>query len=438
MVAMTTHREAVLDRIADRRDRMETFLADLVAAESTPGREAVAQDVVIEKLGSLGLDVDVWEPAVERVRDHPAFFETTTFREHGYQGRPNVAATIAGAGDGPSLALSGHVDVVPVGDPDEWTYHPWEPTVEDGRMYGRGTADMKGGIAAWVHAVETLLELDVDLRGDLILQTTIEEEAGGIGGVLSALDRGYQPDGAIVAEPAGPPTIGIASAGVLYFRLTVPGKPAHTARKFQGVDAVGKAYELYNALEELDRERKQRYPDYDPALRQTPDAAGNVTNLAITSFDAGEWTSTVPGEATMEFRVGWPPNLDETRADVREEIRGTIESVVAGDEWLSENPPELEWFGWQTNPHEVDTGSAFVRTVAAASETLTGEPAAFRGGLGGNDERFYNRYYDIPAVSVGPAGGRGHGIDEYVDRDSLVSTAQVHALAAMEWCGVDA
>lgn len=433
---MTTIDE-VHRRIEATEDDLLALLSRLVAAESLPGAERPAQDVVIERLREMGLSPDVWEPDAEALRDHPGFFETTPYREHGYEGRPNVVATLPGSADGGgrSLAFSGHVDVVTPEPLDAWTYEPWETTVEGDRVYGRGTYDMKGGIAAWLHAVAALAACDVDLAGDLLLQTTIEEEAGGCGGVLSALERGYRPDAAVIAEPSGLPAVGVASAGVLYFRVTVHGRAAHTAHKFLGVDAVGKAAKLYHALEALHEERNERHDDYPPAVNQYPEAAGSTTNLSVTSFEAGTWTSTVPGKATMAFRIGWPPSTGETRAEVREEVRERIASVAADDEWLAEHPPEIEWFGWETDPHEFDTDSEFAGVVRETVERVTGSPVEHRGGLGGNDERFYNRYYDVPTPSLGPTGGNGHGPDEYAEIDSLVETAKLMASVAVEWCG---
>jgi acetylornithine deacetylase len=184
------------------------------------GEEAPAQEVAVGGFEGLGLDPDVWEPDVEELRGHGSFFETSSFVEVGYEGRPNVAATLEGGGEGRTLTLSGHVDVVSV-DPDAWSTDPWTLVRDGDTLYGRGAADMKGGIAAYLTAVRASDAVGVELAGDLILQTTIEEEDGGVGGVLSALERGYRPDAAVVAVP----NVGVASGGVMYFRVTVPGRP---------------------------------------------------------------------------------------------------------------------------------------------------------------------------------------------------------------------
>lgn len=333
---MVVDEEALGDRIEATKDELFALTERLVSAKSIVGDEAPAQAVVIEEFESLGLEPDVWEPDLESLSDHPGFFVTSSYEDHGYDGRPNVAAVRTGSGDGRSLGFSGHVDVVAV-EPDNWTFDPWTPTVEGGKLYGRGACDMKGGIAAFIHAVKALDSLDVQLAGDLVLQTTIEEEAGGVGGVLSALLRGYQPDAAIIPEPYAIPNVGIASAGVMYFRLRVPGKAAHAARGYEGVNAIEKAITLCDALVALDRERKARI-SYEPVLRRTPEAT-------------------------------------------------------------------------------------------------TGGTTSFIGGAAGLDERYYNRYFDIPCPTVGPRGGNAHGADEYVELDSLVETAQTLALVAVDWCG---
>ncbi|WP_332897781.1 ArgE/DapE family deacylase [Haladaptatus sp. CMSO5] len=429
---MTTTRTQVCEYIEENSDQLFALLSDLVQQESVTGNEGPVQEVVIEKFESLGLSPDVWEPDVEELRGHPGFFETTSFAKYGYDGRPNVAAVVEGSGDGPSLAFSGHVDVVSPNPTSAWSYEPWGAEIEDGRMYGRGTADMKGGVASFIFAYQALSELDIDLAGDLILQTTIEEEDGGVGGLLSALERGYQPDAAIIPEPWMIPNVGIASAGVMYFRVTVPGKSAHAARGYKGVNAIGKACKIYQALDDLDKERKARI-EYAPITNRDPDAAGNVTNLNVGVIEAGDWPSTVPGEAVIECRIGWPPG--ETREEVRAQVEAAVEAAVAGDDWLSAHEPTIEWFGWSADPHETSTDEEIVKFAKQNAESVTGRTGEFIGGDAGLDERFYNLYYDIPAVTLGPTGENIHGADEYVELDSLVETAQALALTALDWCG---
>lgn len=423
---------AVDSEIEALKDEMVRFLADMVATQTVTGNEKPGQDVVASEFESMGLKPDVWEPSADDLRGHEAHFETSTFEEVGYENRPNVVAHVDGAGDGPTLGLSGHIDVVSTTD-DAWDTDPWNLTRDGDHLYGRGACDMKGGIAAYVTAVKALKAAGVELEGDLILQSTIEEEDGGVGGVLATLERGYQPDAVVVPEPLNIPNVGLSSAGVMYFEVTVPGRTAHAATAFEGVDAMAKAIPIYQALQDLDAERKTRI-DYPRAYRAEPKLEGHVTNINIGVIQGGDWPSTVPGEIVLKGRVGWPPG--ETREEVRTQIRETIEEAATADDWLTENPPTLEWFGWQAEPHEVSEDAEIAQIAKTAAETVTGGEGQFIGGSAGLDERFWKNYYDIDAVTVGPYGERLHGPNECTTVSSLIETAKTHARIAMEYCGV--
>jgi acetylornithine deacetylase len=422
----------VNERIEGRVDEMIDLLDGLVGERTVTGHEGPGQEIVAETFEEMGLEPDVWTPDADRLREHEAFFETQAFQEVGYEDRPNVVATVEGRGDGPTLALSGHMDVVPVTE-SEWEHEPFAMEREGDRLYGRGTGDMKGGIAAFVHAVDCLRDLGVELAGDLYLQSTIEEEDGGVGGLLSALLRGYLPDGAIIAEPWGVPNLGMASAGVRYFRVTVPGKSAHVGWGYEGVNALDKAMDVYAALRDLDAERKARI-DYEPAYRLDPRMRGHETNLNVGMIEAANWPAIIPGEVVLTGRLGWPPG--EEPEEVVGELEATVDRVAAADEWLAEHPPELEYFGLQADPHEADPEGPLLQTAMRNAEWVTGRDGVFYGGSAGNDTRYYKRYYDIPATSVGPEPHDIHGADEYVTVTSLLETAKTIAGTAIDYCGV--
>ena len=426
-------KDAVSEEIDRRREALVAFLDELVSTPTVTGDEGPGQERIVDRFEANGWEPDVWEPTAEDLRGHDGYFETSTFVERGYEGRPNVAARIPGSGDGPTLAVSGHIDVVGVNE-DEWEHDPWSLSREGDELYGRGAADMKGGLAAAVVAAECLQALDVELGGDLLLLSTIEEEDGGVGGLLSALERGYQPDAAVVPEPLALPNIGVASAGVMYFRLTVPGKSAHAAAGHLGVNAIGKAAKLYEALESLNQERKARI-EYPRAHGADPSLEGNVTNINLGTIEAGDWPSTVPAEAVIEGRVGWPPG--ETREAVRAQIEDRVSAVAETDDWLAAHPPSVEWFGWQAEPHEVPTDAEIVQLAKRNAEAVTGRTGAFIGGNAGLDERFYKLYYDIDAATMGPAGENTHGADEFVSLTSLLETSTAIAWTAMDYCGVE-
>ncbi|XVH33472.1 ArgE/DapE family deacylase (plasmid) [Haloferacaceae archaeon DSL9] len=427
-----TATNTVENAIESKRDGLVDLVTDLVEARTVTGTEKPGQEVIIERLESLGYDPDVWEPSAESLAGHEAYFETSSYTEYGYEDRPNVVARREG-GEGPTLTVGGHIDVVDVTEA-EWNRDPWTVTEEDGTLYGRGVADMKGGLAAILIAMEALDDAGITLGGDLLFQSTIEEEDGGVGGALSVLERGYVPDAAVITEPFALPNVGIASAGVMYFRIRIPGKSVHAAWGHQGVNAIGNAATIYQALEQLDAERKARI-DYPPAYRGEPGLEGNVTNLNVGTIEAGDWPSTLPSEAFIEGRIGWPPG--ESREEVRTQIEEAVAGAAAEDDWLADHPPEIEWFGWQAEPHEVDPNAEIAQTALRIAEDVSGRTGSFVGGNAGLDERFFERYYDVHAVSVGPTGAGLHGADEHTTVESLLETSKAVAGIAMAYCGVD-
>ena len=212
------------------------FLRGLVSRRSTLGQEAMVQRFIAAELASLGLDVDTWDVDPARLARLPGYGPV----EWSFEGRPNVAARWTGAGEGGrSLVFQGHIDVVPATPEHRWTRDPWGGEVADGRMWGRGAADMKAGVAAMIYAVRALREAGVRLGSDLSLVTSIEEECTG-NGALSALDRGYTADAAIIPEPFGLQALE-AQVGVLWARITVHGQGAHAERATEVQNAVVKA-----------------------------------------------------------------------------------------------------------------------------------------------------------------------------------------------------
>lgn len=420
------------DEIESREDELISLLSELVSKQTTTGYEKPGQELILDVFEEMGLETDSWVPKLENLDDHEGFFRTSAYDEVGFEDRPNVAATLPGNGDGRTLSINSHMDVVPATPESEWTTSPWELRRDGNRLYGRGSADMKGGLAATVIAVQALDALDIELAGDVVLQSTIEEEAGGTGGLLSALERGYVPDAALIPEPFDLPHVGIASAGVMYFEVTIPGKSAHAAWGHEGVSSFLKSRLVADELVALN-ERRQRDIDFEPAYAADPALEGNVTNINIGMVEAGDWPSTVPNETVFQGRVGWPPG--ESRAEIREQIEAAVVAAAERDEWLRENPPTVDWFGWNAAPHEVSTDAEIVQLAKAHAEDLTGTPGEYVGGNASLDERFYQRYYDVPVVTAGPTGANLHGVDEYVTLESLLTTSQTIARTIVDYCG---
>lgn len=371
-----------------------------------------------------GWEIDRWEASPEEI----APYIIHVGEQERYEGRPNLVAHVPGSGGGRSLMLQGHVDVVDPGEESLWTHNPWGERV-DGRIYGRGSVDMKGGVVAMLLARQVLSELGIGVKGDVSLATTVGEEDGGLG-ALSVVLRGYRPDGVIIPEPTNRSLV-IAQGGSLVFRITVPGKAAHGANRNAGESAVEHFYPIFHALLEWERERNETlsHPLYDELENKFPISVGLVR--------AGNWASTVPESLVAEGRLGFLPG--ETIEGMQRQAEALIARVASENPWLRNHPPTVEWFGGQFASSEVAPDHPLTQTVARAHRTATGVDVDMCGITGGTDARLFTDIAGIPAVVYGPrTNALAHMTDEYIELDEVLGTAETLALAILDWCGYDA
>ncbi len=204
--------------IEKHRDQALKLLQELVRIPSLEGEELPCMDVLERQLLDMGLDVDRWIPDDDELAAHPAFVPTG----FSYAERPNVVGIYRGAGGGRSLKFNGHTDVVPIGPPELWQYGPFSGEFVDGKVYGRGSADMKGGVVSNVLCVLALQSAAIKLQGDVIVECVVDEESGG-NGTLASVMRGYSADACIFTEPTGLGKLAVSNRGAQFFRITVPG-----------------------------------------------------------------------------------------------------------------------------------------------------------------------------------------------------------------------
>jgi acetylornithine deacetylase len=417
---VNTSKDKVLKTIDCNKDLMFEDLSEIVRIPSVVGSEGKAQKWVLKKMRSIGLEVQTFEANKEDLIKHPSYVRV----DWPYEGRPNVIGILKGDPKAKSLILNGHIDVVSPEPMDQWTHDPWGAEIVGGKMYGRGTADMKAGLIANLHAVKALVDENVILQGSILVMSVIEEEAGGGGGTLACLLKGYRADAMINPEPF--PKVAIAHPGILYFRVKVQGKSIHAGRSHLGVNAVGKMIPIYNALISLDEERAKRL-----RFEWAEKDSGRSCNLNIGTFHSGDWPSSVAGWATMECRISFVPG--ETEETTRREVENRIRDAASRDQWLRDHPPQVEWFGWHANPWLQNPGDPFIKLMLRNSAEILGSEAPLVGKPAGMDTRFCSEF-NISACAFGPRGGEVHGIDEYVELESVVQTAKVISLMALDWC----
>ncbi|MFW9873398.1 MAG: ArgE/DapE family deacylase [Candidatus Thorarchaeota archaeon] len=428
---MNSEEQSPIDWVRNNQEKLVKLIQDLVKIPSVSGKEEDVQKFIFTKLEELNLSPNFIYPVIETLRKSDDFFETTSFIRYGYKNRPNVMGILKGTGNGRSICLNGHVDVVSPEPLEHWSYDPWGGVKEEDFIYGRGAADMKAGVASIIFAIHALKETNTKLKGDIFIETTIDEEDGGIGGCLYMRLTQPKADAAIIPEPGGN-TIIVASAGVMYFRVIVTGTPAHAATAHYGVNAIVKMVPIIKALKSLNKKRQKKiryqYVEVDPSMKK------KATTLNIGVINAGDWPSTVPALCTLDCRIGFPPG--ETREMVIDQIENTIKKTANKDEWLRENPPKIEWFGWKARPHEQDPNHPFVKLLEANIKKFTEGSPIYSGGSAGLDARFFV-HHGIPAVSFGPYGEKIHSTDERVSISSVLKTTEIIISTIMGWCGVE-
>ena len=393
-----------------RAEDLVTELQDLLRIPSVTGAaaESEAQHRVEARMRGVGLDTDLWSIDLPSTTAHPDF--------PGCEAPRDEALGLVGSwGDehGPTVVLNGHIDVVPPGDAG-WTTSPWSGSVRDGRVLGRGACDMKAGLACQLLAVKALRDAGVRPSGRVVVQSVVGEEDGGLG-TFATLERGHRGDLAVICEPTSGRLV-TASAGALTFRLLVAGRSVHASARLEGVDAVEAYLHVHGALRRLEQ-RRNRSPHPLMAGYRLP------YPLSVGTLSAGNWASSVPDRLVAEGRLGVA--LGESVAEARADFEAAVALACAEDPWLCANPVQVQWWGGQFAPGQVDVDAPVSRLVSAAHTAVHGQAPAVHGVPYGSDQRLLTGLGGIPTVLYGPGDVRqAHAPDESVPVAELVSVTR--------------
>lgn len=421
----TETRQKILDTVDKNQDAAVEFLRKMISIPSVTGDEAAIQEFVGGYLDGIGLDVDSWETDWDELKKHPGYRPVA----RGYENRPNIVATLKGKGGGRSLLLNGHTDVIPVGNGEGWSDDPWSASIRDGRIYGRGSADMKSGVASHILAVEYLKAAGIELNGDVLINVVIDEEVSGHG-TLDTVIRGYKADAGISGETSDL-AIQPACIGRIWFEISVAGKPAGIQKRYEGVSGIELGNKIVAAVKELEDERVAtvRHPLYPNALDSLP--------CIIGSFQAGNYPSAFPDSALLKGSIGTVPGEDHE--GVKQSLRDKIAAAAAADPWMKDHPPVVRFVGYDAEASEIPRDHVIVDTVSRVYSEITGKTPEISGRQGAADTRFLNLYADTPTVIFGPGSTAVmHSNDEYVSIEDYITAIKVMALSIYDWCGSDA
>ena len=391
-----------------------------------PMEEARCQDVIAQRLKTLGLAVD---------------------RFDALPGRPDVIGRAPGSHGGRSLLFNGHVDVVPAGDPADWRYPLFAGTIADGCVWGRGACDMKGGLVAAITAIAALGRAGIDLAGGLVVQSVVDEETGGPG-TRAAIARGPTADAAICVEPTDLKLMPV-EGGLEWVRIVVRGVAGHAALRYRSIHAGGgapainaieKMAKILAAIQDLEREWaiRKRHPllpagitTINPGVMLGGSGGGVDGRPNITTAVA-----TLPDYCSLELDLKYLPT--ETQEDVKAEFERFIAHVAATDPWLAEHPPEIAWGirGVSFPPAATPPDHPLIQTLARETAAVTGARADIIGFVAVSDIAWLAGA-GIPCTLFGPGQADfAHAVDERIPIDDLLRGAEILARTAATWCGM--
>ncbi|WP_066149175.1 peptidase [Halalkalibacter krulwichiae] len=399
------------------------LLRKLVQAKSIQGNEAEAQTIVIEEITRMGMNVDVWQPDKSELVKSKYFASNRS----DFSGSPNVIGVLKGQGKGRSIILNGHIDVVPAGDREQWHVEPYSASIIDGKMYGRGVTDMKGGNVALLLAIQAIQALNIKLKGDVIFESVIEEESGGTG-TLAAILKGYKADAALIPEPTNM-KIFPKQQGSIWFRLTVKGRSAHGGTRYEGVSAIEKSMLVMEHIKLLEQKRNKRIND--PLYKSIP----IPIPINIGKINGGDWPSSVCDSVIIEGRLGISP--EETMEAAKNEMENWLKDISKLDSWFSDYPIKLEWFGARWVPGSIDNDHPLVALIQKNYQSVLNENPIIEASPWGTDGGLLTEAGCTPSIIFGPGvTEKAHFPNEYIELDRVFEAAEIIALTLIDWCEI--
>jgi len=427
----------VLSWIDDHQEEIAGFLQELIQIPSVnpwfrpkeeESRETDVQKAIGNRMQALGAEVANWEPNAKELAKYEG--RAGYYADHKFEGRPNQAAVVKGSGGGHSMLLTGHVDVVPAGN--GWTVDPYLGERREGVIYGRGTVDMKGGIAAMVMAVEAVVKAGYRMKGDVTIGTVVDEEAGGMG-TLDFVDKGYRADACIMTESTDLEVAPLCR-GILWGKLIIPGRSGHIElpqgdwRDGGAVDAVTLARVFMDHFDRLNA---------DWRLRKTHPYMSIPCQLYIAQVNAGEYPTAFANKAELVFDAQYLPREKDEKglgSKVKVEIEEFVKRVAMTEPWLREHPPVIEWL-IDADCGETPVEHPFVQTIGESLKKVISEEMIE--GIGFHTDMGWFTNVGIPTVNFGPGNPSvAHQDNESLEEKELIKAVKTIALTLIKWCGV--
>jgi len=424
-------RSTITDYVEQRQSRLVELTRDLIRipSENTPptGAERACQEYIAAVLCASG-----WRPELYELKDVVGLSEHPLFQSgRDYSNRPNLGARLQGTDHGRSLVLSGHIDTVPRGT-QPWTRDAFGGAVEGNRIYGRGSNDMKAGVGMNLFVAESLAEMGVRLKGDLVFETVIDEEFGGVNGTLAGRLRGFNGDAAVISEPSFLRVCPAQRGGrTAHITFCASGGVLAEGRFPAGV--IEQLTHFLNCVPEFAAARRGRARVHEMYRSHADPVPVSITKIFTSPWGTQE-PITVPEECKVEFF--WQLMPGESQDAVEREFFEWFHGVTRSAPELFARTPRVEFpIRWMPGS-AILKSEPLVRELAACGEEVLGAEPPIAGIEGPCDMFVFHQAFSIPAVLWGPRGGNTHAADEYVEIDSLVNATKTLLLFVCRWCGV--
>lgn len=424
------YRKKIDEWVNSHEDEILTLNKSLVSIPSInrypTGDEAEVQKFIEKTLRNLGCQTDVFIPTdVQGLTEHEAYLGGRD-----YKNRPNVVGVKKGTGGGRSIMFSGHVDTVSEGM-DPWTVDPYSGSVIDGKQYGLGLLDMKGGMAASIMAMTALEDIGITLKGDFMIETVVDEEYGGANGTLASRLKGYEADIAIIPEPSNM-SICPANQGGLMMRIKFIGR---AGRSFSGeellnpVHAASRFVEIFYEYEKYRGQMKSINPLYENSSGLPTYIQGIKAGPVDTPL-----TDRVPSSCSIDVWFQCYP--ETTEEELRNDLIDFYEERAKEDSILQQMPAQFEKLVRFLPGSSIPDNHPIIDVAQIVSETF-GKKLPVEGAPFACDSFMFNLHSNTPALIWGPKGENAHASDEHIDIDDFMNLVKMYALTIIEWCGVE-
>lgn len=417
--------DVLRDTLEKNKDIYIKNLLDIVSIDThvighgiDGGLEKYGQEFMESLFKDMGADSIVLDPVEESIIKSSLKLYQEGNPGHNNQDRYNVYAAFKGNGK-KSIMFNGHIDTMPA-EARLWKYPPHNPVIEDGKIYGLGACDMKGGLMAATMAVKLIKDSGIKLPGDVIITSVADEEGGGNGSIVAAMN-GQKADAVVVCEATDNKLIA-AHMGFVFFNVEIEGKANHSGAKWLGVSAIEKAVNIITKLNELEHNWLMVYKH---PLLPSP-------SLNVGKIEGGTAGSTVAGHCKFQVCVHYVPGVMNYDSVVNE-FTHAVELASQGDDWLKSHKPEITVYQ-AGGPFEMDLDHPFVNCFKDAYAEATGEKVKIEGSPAGCDSRTWRRIAKCPTLQYGPGElAKCHAVNEYIPVEEYLKAILIYAELILKW-----